>query len=118
MSSGNSPKSPLSVRLAVTVAGIAAVVGDGSVLGVAQVLGHLDFQGALDQHFGQLLEQTVLADQVFWLLVVDQQASASLISSGAGWARLVRGSTVILFLLLKATVSWLMAVYTKFLTPS
>ena len=41
---------------------------------VAQVFGQLSVQGSLDQQFGQLLEQAVLANQVFGLFVVGQQA--------------------------------------------
>ena len=41
---------------------------------VAEVLGQLSVQGLLHQQLGQLLEKTVLAYQVFRLLVVGQQA--------------------------------------------
>jgi len=38
------------------------------------VLSQLSVQGSLDQQLGQLLKQAVLADEVFRLLVVGQQA--------------------------------------------
>ena len=41
---------------------------------MAQVLSQLSVQSSLDQQLGQLLEQSVLADEVFRLLVVGQQA--------------------------------------------
>jgi len=41
---------------------------------MTQVLSQLSIQGSLDQQLGQLLEQSVLADEVFGLLVVGQQA--------------------------------------------
>ena len=41
---------------------------------MAQVLGQFGVQGSLHQQFGQLFEQAVLADEVFGLLVVGQQA--------------------------------------------
>ena len=41
---------------------------------VAQVFGQLGIERLLNQQLGQLLEQAVLADQVFRLLVVGQQA--------------------------------------------
>ena len=59
---------------ALAVAGVALGVADRVVLLMAQVLGHLGFQRPLHQQFGQLLEQAVLADQVFGLLVVGHQA--------------------------------------------
>jgi len=40
----------------------------------AKVRGHFDVQGTLDQHLGDLLEQTVLAVQVFRFLISRQQA--------------------------------------------
>ncbi len=41
---------------------------------MAQVLSQLSVQSSLDQQLGQLLEQSVLANQVFGLLVAGQQA--------------------------------------------
>lgn len=41
---------------------------------MAKALRKLSVQGSLDQQLGQLLEQVVLADQVFRFLVVGQQA--------------------------------------------
>ena len=60
--------------LALAVAGVASGVGHRLVAFMAQVLSQLSVQGSLDQQLGQLLEQTVLADEVFGLLVVGQQA--------------------------------------------
>ena len=57
----------------VAVAGVAGAVGDGTAHSVAEVFGHLGFKRPLNQHLGQLLEQAVLANQVFGFLVVDQQ---------------------------------------------
>jgi hypothetical protein len=59
--------------LATTVAGVARRVGDGRVALMTQVLGHFSFQCPLNQLLGELLEQPVLAYQVFRLLVVSQQ---------------------------------------------
>ena len=41
---------------------------------MAQVLGQLSVQGALNKQLGQLLEQTVLANEVFRFPVIGQQA--------------------------------------------
>ncbi len=54
------------------VARVAAVIAGRVVLLIAGMLGHLSLHGALQQRFGQLLEQTVFANDVFWLLVVRQ----------------------------------------------
>src|SRR5690606_30101530 len=59
--------------LALAVAGVASGVGHRLVAFMAQVLSQLSVQGSLDQQLGKLLEQTVLADEVFGLLVVGQQ---------------------------------------------
>ncbi len=40
---------------------------------VTEVFGHFSFEGFLNQQLGQLLEQAILADQVFGFLVVAQQ---------------------------------------------
>ena len=60
--------------LALAVAGVASGVGHCLVAFMAQVLSQLSVQSSLDQQLGQLLEQAVLADEVFRLLVVGQQA--------------------------------------------
>ncbi|MPN06914.1 hypothetical protein SDC9_154171 [bioreactor metagenome] len=60
--------------LALAVAGVASRVGHSLVAFMAQVLSQLSVQSSLDQQLGQLLEQAVLADEVFRLLVVSQQA--------------------------------------------
>ena len=59
---------------AAAVAGVADRIGHRLVAVVAEVLGHLGIKCLLDQPLGQLLEQAVLTDQVFRLLVVRQQA--------------------------------------------
>ena len=59
---------------ALAVAGVASGVGHRLVAFMAQVLSQLSVQSSLDQQLGQLLEQAVLADEVFRLLVVSQQA--------------------------------------------
>ena len=51
--------------LALAVAGVASGVGHRLVAFMAQVLSQLGVQGSLDQQLGQLLEQAVLADEVF-----------------------------------------------------
>jgi hypothetical protein len=43
------------------------------MLGVAQVVRQFALQGALDQGFGQLLEQAIRAEQVIGRLVVLQK---------------------------------------------
>ena len=60
--------------LALAVAGVAAGVGHGFMALVAQVFGQFGVQRLLHEQLGQLLEQAVLANQVFRLLVVGQQA--------------------------------------------
>jgi len=91
ISIGSSPNSPLSVlRLRPLRAGR---VGDWLVLVVTEVLGHLRIQRPLHQQLGQLLEQAVLADQVFRLLVVGQQAAEQLVGYLVlAWAHGVSGS--------------------------
>ncbi len=59
---------------ALAVAGVASGVGHRFVAFVAEVFGQFGVQGSLDQQLGQLLEQTVLANEVFRFLVVGQQA--------------------------------------------
>ena len=59
--------------LALAVAGVTAGIGHGLVAFVTQVFGQFGVQRLLHQQFGQLLEQAVLANQVFRLLVVGQQ---------------------------------------------
>src|SRR5471032_1151811 len=102
---------------AMAVAGVGGAVGHLAALVVAQVAGHLDLQGALHQHLGELLEQAVFADQVFGLLVVGQQAVGQFEQFWIGLGPLVTlyyghcGS-------LMAAVSCQMTVYTKLFTPS
>ena len=71
---GQLAKLPLEGLLALAVSGVAGGVGHRFVAFMAQVLSQLGVQGSLDQQLGQLLEQAVLADEVFRLLVVGQQA--------------------------------------------
>ena len=56
--------------LALAVAGVASSVGDQFVLAVAEMLGQFGIERLLDQQLGQLLEQAVFTNQVFWFLVV------------------------------------------------
>jgi hypothetical protein len=49
---------------------------------VPKVLGHLGLQGALHKPFGELLEQAVLAYEVFGLFVVSQQAVDEFVAYG------------------------------------
>ena len=69
---------------AFAVAGVASGVGHAGVLGVAKVLGHLGLQGALDQALGQLLEQAVLANEVFRLFVASEQLVDQFVAYGHG----------------------------------
>jgi hypothetical protein len=90
---------------AFAVAGIASGIGHAGILGVTQVLGHLGFQRALDKAFGQLLEQAVLADEVFrFLLPASSRSINSLL-------------TVMVHLSGCSAVSRNLAVYKKFKTP-
>lgn len=100
-----------------TVTGITASVDDRSTLAVPQVLGHLGFQRTLDQHLGELLEQAVFANQIFRLLVIDQQAVCELDEFRIGLRPLGtfdygHGHS------LRLAVSCQMSVYTKLKTPS
>lgn len=52
------------------------------MLVVTEMLGHLGLERFLDQQLGQLLEQTVLANQVFGFLVVAQQLGYEFIGNG------------------------------------
>jgi hypothetical protein len=58
----------------VALSGGAHRIGHAVIFGVAEVLGHLGLQGSLHPSFGELLEQAVLANEVFRCLVVSQQA--------------------------------------------
>ena len=76
-----------------SVACVAGNVSDRLVLVMTEVLGHLCIQCPLHQQLGQLLEQAVLADQVFRLLVVGQQAAEQLVGYLVlAWAHGVSGS--------------------------
>jgi hypothetical protein len=57
----------------VTVAGVAGAVANSAAPTVAEVFGHLGFECTLNQHLGKLLEQAVLANQVFGFLIVGQK---------------------------------------------
>ena len=48
----------------------------------AAVIGHFGFQRLLNQQLGELLEQPVLANQVFRLSVISQQAVQQLLGYG------------------------------------
>jgi hypothetical protein len=43
------------------------------MLRVAQMIGHLGLHGSLQQRFGELLQQSMLADNIFRLLIIHQQ---------------------------------------------
>ena len=77
---------------AFAVAGVASGIGHVGIFGVAQVLGHLGFQGALDQTFGQLLEQAVFSDEVFRLFVASEQLVGQFVAYGHGSSFLMFGS--------------------------
>ena len=100
---------------AVAVADVGGVVNDTAALAVSQVVRHFDLQRTFDQHLGQLLEQAVLAYQVFGFGVIAKQVAGQLTSPGSSLARLMRfvvviGSPV-------QAVLCQMTVHTKFLHP-
>jgi len=72
---------------ALAVAGVAGRIGDGLMFVVTEVFGHFGFEGFLDQQLGQLLEQAVLADQVFGFLVVAEQLGNEFIGDGVFFGR-------------------------------
>ncbi len=45
-----------------------------ALAGVTKVFSHFSFQCTLDQFSGEWLEQTMLTNQIFWFLVIGQQA--------------------------------------------
>src|SRR6202044_669135 len=55
------------------IARVAAVVAGLVVLRVAHMIGHLGLHGSLQERFGELLQQSMLADNIFRLLIVRQQ---------------------------------------------
>lgn len=57
------------------IAAVASAVGDGLMAFMTEVLSQFRLQGFLDHGFGQLLEQTVLANEVFGLFVIGQQSA-------------------------------------------
>jgi len=67
---------------ALAVAGVARRVGNALILGVAQVFSHLGLKGSLHQFLGEQLEQAVLTDEVFRLLVVSQQVVDQFVRDG------------------------------------
>jgi hypothetical protein len=81
------------------------------------MLSHFSFQCPFNQQLGELFEQAVLTDQIFWLFVVGQQAVSQLEQLGIGLRPLGafgyghQNS-------LRLAVSCLMTVYTKLKTPS
>lgn len=95
MSSGNSPNSPLSVFALSPLRALPVTLVTGIALVVTEMLGHFGFQRPLHQHLGQLLEQAILANQIFGFLVFVSRLSANCINSGFGFGRLVRFATVI-----------------------
>jgi len=60
----------LEYRPAFAIAGVAGGISNRLASGVAQVLGHLGLQPSFHQGFGEMLEQPVLANQVFRFLVI------------------------------------------------
>src|ERR1700683_1128099 len=72
VSSGSSPKSPQRLG-GLAIARVAAVVAGLVVLRVAQMIGHLGLHGSLQERFGELLQQPMLADNIFRALIVRQQ---------------------------------------------
>jgi hypothetical protein len=55
------------------VARVPAVIPGGIVLLIAQMMGELDVHGSLQHSLHEPLQQSVFADDVFWLLIILQQ---------------------------------------------
>ena len=55
------------------IAGVAGVLTGGVVLLISEMVSHLALQGAFDHCFGELLQQTIVAEHVFGRLVVLEQ---------------------------------------------
>lgn len=83
---------------------------------VPQVIGHSVLRDALDQHLGQLHEQTIFANRVFGFRLIGKQAVRQLeqFNIGIGPLGAFYGSH---FSSISA-VSCQMTVYTKFFAPS
>lgn len=96
---------------ALAVASVAAGVDLRFVSVVAEVLGQFGVQRLFYQQLGQLLEQAVLADQVFRFLVISQQFRRS--SSGTSCFLVV-----IVLTDMQTCACGGLSVYTKFCTPS
>jgi hypothetical protein len=64
-----SPKSPFRVLGGRAIARVPAIVADRIVFLIAEVFGDLGLHGTLQHGFGELLQQTVFANYVFWLFV-------------------------------------------------
>jgi len=101
---------------AVAIARIAGEVGNGLVLVMTEVLGHFSFKSPLDEHLGELLQETILADQVFGLGVIGHEAFGEFLQLGIGFGlgALACGHCGSLMLV----VCCQMTVYTKLCTPS
>ena len=70
---GQGAKVAFECFFAAPISGVASFIGDHLVLVMTQVVGHLGLKCPLDQGLGQLLQQAVLAYQIFGLFVVCQQ---------------------------------------------
>src|ERR1019366_5055720 len=64
---------PSQLLLAGPVSRVPAVVARRIMLLVPDVLGQLRIHRSLQKSFGELLQQAVLSDNIFWLLVARQQ---------------------------------------------
>jgi hypothetical protein len=67
---GSFAKLALEGLLAFTIARVATGIANHCVFIMAKMVSHLSLQGAFDECFGELFEQTVLTNQVFWLFIV------------------------------------------------
>ena len=108
---GQLTKIALERLLAGAIATVASAVGDGLMAFMPQVGSELSLQGFLDHGFGQLLEQTVLANEVFGLFVIGSRA----LSNASGRSCF---TDVIVFTGLQIQICGLWPIYTKFCTPS
>jgi len=102
--------------VAEAIARVAGGVGNGLILVMTKVLGHLSFKSPLDEHLGELLQETILADQVFGLGVIGHEAFGEFLQIGIGFGlgALACGYCGSLML----AVCCQMTVYTQSCTPS
>ena len=72
------------------VTGVAHGIGDWVIFAMPKVRGHFGLQGTLHSGLGELLEQAMLANQVFGFLVVGDQAVGQLDQWGSAFGGSLR----------------------------